>query len=84
MTSMTGMHEFAEFAAADVGTVDSGLNSIVLASNNEMVRAMLVQTASVNVDPMQIERLITDTGNGLCIDRWPCSPEVEGRESTAR
>ncbi|CAN0364091.1 unnamed protein product, partial [Hapterophycus canaliculatus] len=37
ITGMTGMHEFAEFAAADVGTGDSGLNSIVLASNNEMV-----------------------------------------------
>lgn len=35
---MTGMHEFAEFSAADIGTVDSGLNSIVLASNSEMVR----------------------------------------------
>ncbi|GBF87494.1 carbamoyl-phosphate synthase large subunit, chloroplastic-like protein [Raphidocelis subcapitata] len=30
-------HEFAEFVAKDVGTVDSGLNSMVLASNNEMV-----------------------------------------------
>lgn len=39
ITSMTGMHEFAEFAATDVGTGDSGLNSIVLASNNEMVSA---------------------------------------------
>lgn len=39
MTGMTGMHEFAEFAAADVGTGDSGLNSIVLASNNQMVRS---------------------------------------------
>ena len=34
---MTGFHEFAEFVAADVGTVDSGLNSLVLASNNERV-----------------------------------------------
>lgn len=34
---MTGFHEFAEFVADDVGTVDSGLNSMVLASNNEMV-----------------------------------------------
>jgi 4-hydroxyphenylpyruvate dioxygenase len=34
---MTGMHNFAEFAAEDVGTLDSGLNSVVLASNNEMV-----------------------------------------------
>jgi len=33
----TGMHEFAEFTAEDVGTVDSGLNSMVLASNNEAV-----------------------------------------------
>ena len=32
-----GFHEFAEFTAEDVGTVDSGLNSLVLASNNEMV-----------------------------------------------
>lgn len=38
LAGMTGMHEFAEFAAADVGTVDSGLNSIVLASNSEMVK----------------------------------------------
>ncbi len=32
-----GFHEFAEFVAEDVGTVDSGLNSMVLASNNEAV-----------------------------------------------
>lgn len=35
--SMTGFHDFAEFVAEDVGTVDSGLNSVVLANNNEMV-----------------------------------------------
>lgn len=33
----TGMHEFAEFTAEDVGTVDSGLNSMVLANNTETV-----------------------------------------------
>ncbi len=33
----TGFHEFSEFTAADVGTVDSGLNSMVLANNNEYV-----------------------------------------------
>jgi 4-hydroxyphenylpyruvate dioxygenase len=33
----TGMHEFAEFTAEDVGTVDSGLNSMVLANNSESV-----------------------------------------------
>lgn len=34
---MTGFHEFAEFVADDVGTVDSGLNSVVLANNNEYI-----------------------------------------------
>jgi len=33
----TGFHEFAEFIAEDVGTVDSGLNSVVLANENEYV-----------------------------------------------
>lgn len=33
----TGFHEFAEFTADDVGTVDSGLNSVVLASDSEQV-----------------------------------------------
>jgi 4-hydroxyphenylpyruvate dioxygenase len=33
----TGFHEFSEFTAEDVGTVDSGLNSMVLASNNEFI-----------------------------------------------
>ncbi|KAF8412758.1 hypothetical protein HHK36_000728 [Tetracentron sinense] len=33
----TGFHEFAEFTAEDVGTGESGLNSMVVASNDEMV-----------------------------------------------
>jgi len=37
MTVSQGFHDFAEFTAEDVGTVDSGLNSAVLASDNEMV-----------------------------------------------
>ena len=37
LTAATGFHEFAEFTAEDVGTVDSGLNSMVLASNTEAV-----------------------------------------------
>jgi 4-hydroxyphenylpyruvate dioxygenase len=32
-----GFHEFGEFTAADVGTVDSGLNSMVLANNSEFI-----------------------------------------------
>lgn len=35
--SFTGFHEFAEFTAEDVGTSESGLNSMVLANNDEMV-----------------------------------------------
>lgn len=35
--NFTGFHEFAEFIAKDVGTVDSGLNSMVLSNNNELV-----------------------------------------------
>ena len=31
----SGFHEFAEFTSEDVGTVDSGLNSVVLASDSE-------------------------------------------------
>lgn len=37
IAKFTGFHEFAEFTSEDVGTLDSGLNSMVLASNNEMV-----------------------------------------------
>ncbi|KAJ9685976.1 hypothetical protein PVL29_015051 [Vitis rotundifolia] len=37
LKQFTGFHEFAEFTAEDVGTSESGLNSVVLASNNEMV-----------------------------------------------
>ena len=37
LKSFTGFHEFAEFTAEDVGTSESGLNSVVLANNEEMV-----------------------------------------------
>ena len=37
ITKVTGFHEFAEFTAEDIGTIDSGLNSMVLANNNEYV-----------------------------------------------
>ncbi|XWS30911.1 hypothetical protein CRYUN_Cryun23aG0032000 [Craigia yunnanensis] len=35
--SFTGFHEFAEFTAEDIGTSESGLNSVVLSNNDEMV-----------------------------------------------
>jgi len=37
IANFTGFHEFAEFTAEDIGTIDSGLNSMVLANNNELV-----------------------------------------------
>jgi len=33
----TGFHEFGEFVAADVGTVDSGLNSMILSNNTNTI-----------------------------------------------
>lgn len=35
--TFTGYHPFAEFTPEDIGTVDSGLNSVVLASDSEAV-----------------------------------------------
>lgn len=32
-----GFYEFVEFTAEDIGTIDSGLNSMVLVNNNEYV-----------------------------------------------
>ena len=37
LEKMLGLHEFAEFVAADIGTLDSGLNSMVMANNDETV-----------------------------------------------
>ncbi|XP_008811120.2 4-hydroxyphenylpyruvate dioxygenase [Phoenix dactylifera] len=37
IAGFTGFHEFAEFTAEDVGTAESGLNSMVLANNEETV-----------------------------------------------
>ncbi|RLM80806.1 4-hydroxyphenylpyruvate dioxygenase-like [Panicum miliaceum] len=37
VAGFTGFHEFAEFTAEDVGTAESGLNSMVLANNSENV-----------------------------------------------
>ncbi|XP_020597505.1 4-hydroxyphenylpyruvate dioxygenase [Phalaenopsis equestris] len=37
IAAFTGFHEFAEFTAEDIGTTESGLNSVVLANNEETV-----------------------------------------------
>jgi 4-hydroxyphenylpyruvate dioxygenase len=63
---MTGMHEFAEFTAEDVGTVDSGLNSIVLASNNELVLLPLNEPTFGTARKSQIQTYLEQNrGPGL-------------------
>ena len=37
IATFTGFHEFAEFTPQDIGTTESGLNSVVLASDSEHV-----------------------------------------------
>lgn len=37
ISAFTGFHEFAEFTPEDIGTLESGLNSVVLASDTENV-----------------------------------------------
>ncbi|OMO49763.1 4-hydroxyphenylpyruvate dioxygenase [Corchorus olitorius] len=37
LKAFTGFHEFAKFTTEDVGTSQSGLNSVVLANNDETV-----------------------------------------------
>ncbi|GJV18747.1 4-hydroxyphenylpyruvate dioxygenase [Tanacetum coccineum] len=37
LKSFTGFHEFSEFTSKEVGTHESGLNTMILASNNAMV-----------------------------------------------
>lgn len=43
---LTGYHEFAEFTAEDVGTVESGLNSVVLANDAESILLPLNEPVS--------------------------------------
>lgn len=66
---MTGFHEYAEFVAEDVGTVDSGLNSIVLASNNEAVLLPINEPTFGTKRKSQIqtflEQVVGDGGSGL-------------------
>ena len=47
LAGITGMHEFSEFSSMDVGTINSGLNSIVLANDRETVSHESVKGRSV-------------------------------------
>jgi len=63
----TGFHEFAEFTSEDVGTVESGLNSLVLANNLENVLLPINEPVTENMKRQsQIETyLIHNQGPGV-------------------
>ena len=66
ITKMTGFHDFAEFVAEDVGTVDSGLNSVVLANNNEMVLLPLNEPTYGTTRKSQIQTYLEqNNGEGV-------------------
>lgn len=62
MVGALGLHEFAEFTAEDVGTVDSGLNSMVLASNNEMVLLPVNEPTAGTRRKSQIQTYLEQNG----------------------
>lgn len=63
---ITGFHEFAEFTTEDVGTIDSGLNSMVLASNNQKVLLPINEPTYGTRRRSQIETyLIANGGEGV-------------------
>jgi 4-hydroxyphenylpyruvate dioxygenase len=69
IAKFTGFHEFAEFTAQDVGTVDSGLNSVVLASDSEAVLLPLNEPTAgkyVHVPARQGLASATDHLTHLC------------------
>lgn len=66
IANFTGFHEFAEFTADDVGTAESGLNSMVLASNNEMVLLPLNEPVFGTKRKSQIQTYLEfNEGSGL-------------------
>ena len=63
---MTGFHDFAEFTAEDVGTVDSGLNSMVLANNKQNVLLPVNEPTYGTRRRSQIETyLVSHGGEGV-------------------
>ena len=66
IANATGFHEFSEFTAEDVGTVDSGLNSMVLASNNERVLLPINEPTFGTKRKSQIQTYL-DANNGAGI-----------------
>ena len=62
LKAMTGFHDFAEFVAEDVGTVDSGLNSVVLANNNEFILLPLNEPTFGTRRKSQIQTYLEQNG----------------------
>ena len=63
---MLGFHEFAEFTAEDVGTVDSGLNSMVLSNNAQNVLLPINEPTYGTRRRSQIETyLLSNVGEGV-------------------
>ncbi|KAJ6833501.1 putative 4-hydroxyphenylpyruvate dioxygenase [Iris pallida] len=58
----TGFHEFAEFTADDVGTAESGLNSVVLANNSETVLLPLNEPVHGTKRRSQIQTYLDHNG----------------------
>merc|ERR1711935_485836 len=61
----TGYHEFAEFTSEDVGTVDSGLNSVVLASDSEEILLPLNEPTNGRRKSQIQTYLDQNEGNGV-------------------
>lgn len=66
LQAMLGFHEFAEFTAEDVGTVDSGLNSMVLANNEQSILLPINEPTYGTRRRSQIETyLVENAGEGV-------------------
>ncbi|XVE72338.1 hypothetical protein DITRI_Ditri11bG0031700 [Diplodiscus trichospermus] len=79
--SFTGFHEFAEFTAKDVGTSDSGLNSVVLANNDEMVLLPMNEPVFGTKRKSQIQTYLEhNEGAGFSIWRWGFSSDEQIQE----
>ncbi|CAN6247055.1 unnamed protein product [Urochloa humidicola] len=62
LARFTGFHEFTEFTAEDVGTAESGLNSVVLANNSETVLLPVVEPVHGTKRRSQIQTFLEHHG----------------------
>ncbi|KAF6986955.1 LOW QUALITY PROTEIN: hypothetical protein CFC21_004640 [Triticum aestivum] len=62
VAGLTGFHEFAEFTTEDVGTAQSGLNSVVLANTSEGVPLLLNEPVHGTKRRRQIQTFLEHHG----------------------